>query len=297
MRRYLGDSAKVRVGVALLTAYLLVAIFGPLLTGALGLDPHHVDPEAVRAAPSGAHWLGTDASGQDVFAQLILGARGSVFVGAVAGLLMTAIALVVGVTAGFLGGIADLILNAFINLFLVLPVFALTLIVAGYLEGAGLLGIALIIGIFGWPAEARAIRAQTLSLRNRDFVAAARMIGESRPRLIFAEVLPHLSGWIFTLLLNAVVAGVFAEAALHFLGIGNADAVSWGTMLGDVQNSGAVLAGMWWWFIPPGLAIALLGTATALVNFGVDELANPKLRMARRAVVRRMAAASKAGAR
>lgn len=291
MRRYLWGSGKVRVGVVILAAYALLAVLGPLLTSALGLDPHHVDADAVRKAPSGEHWFGTDASGQDVFAQLVLGARGSVFVGAVAGLLMTAIALLVGMSAGFLGGTVDLVLNALTNLFLVMPVFALTLIVAGYLHGAGLVGIALIVGAFGWPAEARAIRAQTMSLRNRDFVAAARMVGETRRRLVLSEVLPHLSGWIFTLLLNAIVAGVFAEAALHFLGIGNADAVSWGTMLGDVQNSGAVLAGMWWWFIPPGLAIALLGTATALVNFGVDELANPKLRMARRSVVRRLAAA------
>jgi peptide/nickel transport system permease protein len=297
MRRYLWGSGRVRVGVIVLAGYALLAAFGPWLVSMLGLDPHHVYEDAVRAAPSATHWLGTDASGQDVFAQLVMGARGSVFVGVVAGLLMTGIAVLVGLCAGFFGGAVDLVLNALTNLFLVMPVFALILIVAGYMSGTGLLGIALIIGVFGWPGEARAVRAQAMSLRNRDFLAAARMIGETRRRLLFVEVLPHLSGWIFNLLLNAIVAGVFAEAALHFLGIGNADAVSWGTMLGDVQNSGAVLAGMWWWFIPPGLAIALLGTAAALVNFGIDELANPKLRAARRPVVRRLAQFTKAGDR
>lgn len=278
---------KVRTGLVLFGVFALLALIGPWLLGHLGgYDPRAIDYAHLRSAPDGSHLLGTTNDGEDVFAQLVAGARGSVGVGVLSGLIAVVLAVVVGVTGGFLGGRTDQVLSVVTNLFITMPAFALILVVAGYLEGASWVTIALLIGIFEWPGGARYLRAQTLSLRNRDFALAAAMIGENRRRLIFAEVLPHLVGIISTLFLRAVIAGIFAEAGLDFLGIGNTDTISWGTMIATAQNQSAILRGYWWWYVPPGLCIALIGTATALVNFGVDEITNPKLRAARRGTVK-----------
>jgi peptide/nickel transport system permease protein len=162
-------------------------------------------------------------------------------------------------------------------------------VVAGYLQGTGLVMIAVIIGVFGWAGGARTLRAQAMSVSSRDFVQAMRMMGESHTRLIFTEVLPHLYGWIASMFLGGLIGGVMAEAGLAFLGVSDSSAVSWGTMIQAAQQQSAVLRGLWWWLVPPGLCIALVGTAAALINFGVDELANPKLRSASRLVAKRTA--------
>jgi peptide/nickel transport system permease protein len=162
-----------------------------------------------------------------------------------------------------------------------MPVLPLIFVVAGYLQGTGLWTIALIIGLFGWAGGARTLRAQAMSVAGRDFVRAMRLLGESNRRLIFFEVLPHLTGLIASMFLHALIGAVLAEAGLAFLGISDSASISWGTMIQSAQQQSAVLRGLWWWFVPPGLCIALIGTAAALVNFGVDEVANPKLRVTR----------------
>jgi len=283
MRASLLTSWKVRFGLAVLGLFVLLAIFGPMLGG----DPRANDISAIAAPPSSDHLLGTTQFGQDVLAQTIAGARGSMLVGILAAAIGTLIAIAVGVPAGYFGGAVDNGLNFLTNLFLVMPVLPLILIVAGYVQGTGLWVIALIIGLFGWSGGARTLRAQAMSLSNRDFVLAMRMLGEPHRRLIFAEVLPHLSGWISAMFLHGMIGGVMAEAGLAFLGISDSGSISWGTMIQSAQQQSAVLRGLWWWFVSPGLCIALIGTAATLVNFGVDELANPKLRLARRSVVAR----------
>lgn len=291
-------SAKVRFGLALFGFFVLVAVVGPWVTGSLwGVSATAIDYHHLHAAPSALHPFGTTGTGQDVLAQLVVGARGSVAVGLSSGILATVLAALVGVTAGFLGGRADQVLTVLTNLFITMPSFAVILIVAGYVQGASWLVIAFLIGIFEWPGGARYLRAQTLMLRNHDSTVAARMLGENRRRLIVAEVMPHLTGIISAMFLRAVIAGIFAEAALDFLGIGSADTISWGTMISVAQDQNAIVRGYWWWFAPPGLCIALIGTATALVNFGLDEITNPRLRTANPAAVRRFERAARRRAR
>ncbi|GAA3147269.1 peptide/nickel transport system permease protein [Kribbella aluminosa] len=274
-------SWKVRIGLSILGFFGLLAVFGPLV----GQDPRANDISAISQPPSAHHLFGTTQFGQDVLAQTISGARGSMLVGVLAAAIGTLIAVLVGVPAGYFGGAVDNGLNFLTNLFLVMPVLPLILIVAGYVQGTGPFVIALIIGLFGWSGGARTLRAQSLSLSSRDFVLAMRMVGEPHRRLIFFEILPHLTGWISAMFLHGMIGGVMAEAGLAFLGITDSGSISWGTMIQAAQQQSAVLRGLWWWFVPPGLCIALIGTAATLVNFGVDEVSNPKLRVARRSVV------------
>lgn len=288
---------RVQVGFAILGVFILVAIFGNLLLKLYGTGPFDIDYNHLHTAPFvGGHIFGTTISGQDIFAQAVSGARGSITVGVLSGIIATVLALVIGVTSGFLGGPVDHVLNGFTNVVLTMPSFALTLIVAGYITANGGTGnnpamglgvMAVLIGIFEWPGGARYLRSQTLSLRGRDFAMATKMLGESTWRLIMVEVLPHLMGIISAMFLRAVVAGIFAEAGLNFLGISTQGAISWGTMITWAQKQGAFTYGWWWWFTAPGLGIALVGTATALINFGLDEVTNPRLRTANRRVVRR----------
>jgi peptide/nickel transport system permease protein len=281
-------SGKVRLGIVIALVFLLMGVFGPWwVAHVMHTTTAAVDFNHIGTGPDGAHLLGTNTSGQDVLAQLLAGAQGSVYVGLLSGLIATGCAALVGVTAGFVGGITDRILNSFTNLVMTLPGFALLIIVSGYTTNAGIVLISVIIGLLEWPYGARFLRAQAMSMRKRDFTAALETVGESRFRIITAEVLPHLAGIISAMFLRAVVAGVFAQAALAFLGIDAGAAVSWGTMIGDAQTQNAILRGLWWWWAPPGLCIALLGTATALINFGLDEKSNPALRTANHKVVQR----------
>ncbi|WP_232549912.1 ABC transporter permease [Propioniciclava soli] len=278
---------KVVIGLAILAFFVLVAIFGPWLISALGLNPRAVDDGAIATPPSADHWLGTNNTGQDLFAQLVVGARGSVVVGALAGTIATVMAVAVGTTSGYLGGTADRTINAIVNVLMTLPGFALLFIIAGYVQNAGYILIALVIGLLGWPGGARSIRAQTLSLRNRDFTSALRTTGESTWRIILVEVIPHLGGVISAMFLSALVGGIFAESSLAFLGLGDTSGITWGTMIAQAQSSGAILRGQWWYFLPPGLCIAIIGFATALINFGLDEITNPKLNSSLAARTRR----------
>ncbi|MFI6322372.1 ABC transporter permease [Nonomuraea sp. NPDC050556] len=272
-------NGKVRVGAVLLAAFALLALAGPWLAGTLlGLGARTIDYDALGVGPGGAHPLGTTQSGEDILAQVLVGARGSVLVGLVTGVVSTGLAVLVGLTAGFAGGRTDKVLTVATNVMLTLPGLPLILIIAGYLDQAGPVTIGLLLGVLGWSASARYLRAQTMSLRARDFVAAMRMVGESRTRLVFYEILPHLTGLISALFLAGVVGGVLGEAALAFLGIVSPDTISWGSMISEAQQQSALLRGMWWWFGPPGFCIALFGSAIALLNFGIDEMSNPRLR-------------------
>jgi len=286
MRRLL-RSGRVRAGLIILAVFLVVALFGPwFVDHVLGMPAEAIDYDALHQPPGGRHPLGTTNNGQDVLSQVIVGARSSVAVGVTSAVLATVLAILVGVTGGFLGGRTDQLLTMFTNLFITMPSFALILIVAGYVQGVTWMVVAFLIGIFEWPGGARYLRSQTLSLRTRDFALAMRVLGETRSRLIFSEILPHLTGIISALFLRAMVAGIMAEAGLAFLGI-SADTISWGTMIEDSRNQSAIRLGYWWWYLPPGLCLAVIGTATALINFGIDELSNPRLQGKERKLVRK----------
>jgi peptide/nickel transport system permease protein len=288
---------RVQIGLAILAFFVLLAVFGNLIIAAIGIGPFDVDYDYLHTPPlQGGHLLGTTISGQDVLVQTIAGARGSITVGVLSGLLAVSLAALIGVTSGFMGGAVDHTLNGFTNVVLTLPSFALILIVAGYVSAGGGTGdqpalglavMAFLIGIFEWPGGARYLRSQTLSLRRRDFAMATKMLGEKMWRQVLSEIMPHLTGIISAMFLRAVVAGIFAEASLNFLGIGTQGTISWGTMISNAQRQGALSYGWWWWILVPGLCIAIVGTATAMINFGLDEVTNPKLRTANRTIVKR----------
>ncbi|HTT91175.1 MAG TPA: dipeptide ABC transporter ATP-binding protein [Acidimicrobiales bacterium] len=270
-------SGKILAGLAILGFFVLVAIFGPIIdhTNPSALSPQSLEP------PSAAHWLGTTQAGQDVFAQLLYGARVSLLVGFAAAAIATFVSLLVGLAAGYLGGTTDEVLSALSNIFLVIPALPLVIVLAGYLPNKGTLSVTLVIAVTGWAWGARVLRAQTLSIRKRDYIEAARASGERSLRVIFAEILPNelaivASGFLFT-----VIFAILTEAGLAFLGLSSVTTWSWGTMLYWAENNEALQVGAWWWFLPPGLCIALVGTGLALINFGIDEFVNPRLRTTR----------------
>ncbi len=288
-------SPKIAVGVGIVVFFIAVALLGPMI---YRVDPSSTSQDLLQP-PSGAHWLGTTQSGQDVLAQLIVGARISLFVGFVGGAIATVLSLFVGVLGGYLGGLADEVLSVFTNIFLVIPALPLVIILAGYLPGKGALSVAIVISVTGWAWGARVQRAQTLSIRQRDYVEAARIAGEGTMRIIFSEILPNEIAIVASSFLFTVVFAILTEAGLAFLGLENLSSWSWGTMLYWAQSDSALQVGAWWWFVPPGLCIALVGAGLSMINFGIDEFVNPRLRSAGIATSRRQAKSSlaKAGRR
>ncbi|WP_454051605.1 ABC transporter permease [Cellulomonas sp. Marseille-Q8402] len=269
-------NGKSLTGLAVLGFFVLVALVGPLLAPYGPLDK---DFDALRQPPSGAHWLGTTHMGEDVLSQIVHGTRGVLVVGFAAGVIGTVIAVVVGVTAGYVAGWRSESLSALTNVFLVLPALPLMIIVASQYEDPSLLLIAAVLAITGWAWGARVLRAQTMSLRNRDFVQAARANGEPLHRIIAVEMLPNLTAIIASSFVGTVTAAVLGLTTLAFIGVIPITNLNWGTILYWAQQNGA-FPDFWWWYVPAGLCIALLGTALALINFGIDEYVNPRLRSA-----------------
>jgi len=281
-RLRLPRSPKVLIGLTGLLAFLVLAVIGPWIAP---YDPSQTFSTTVSfpQPPSAAHWLGTTQQQQDVFSQLLAGGRSTILVAFVAGLIATVLSVVVGVAAGYFGGLADDLLSMLANLFLILPALPLLIVIFGFLppsQGSDDVLIGLIIAITGWAFGARVLRAQTLSLRTRDYVDSARITGERGWRIIGFEILPNLIPILASSFLFTVLYGVGTYTALAFLGLVNPNHVSWGGMLFYAQVAGAEQSGYWWLFIPPGLAVALLGTCLALLNFSIDEFINPRLRAA-----------------
>ena len=268
-------NAKSLTGLAILAFFTLFAVIGPWVAP---YDPDKVDAKLGMAGPSAAHWLGTTQTGQDIFSQLLVGTRGVMIVGFSAGIVATLLAVVVGLTAGFLGGAGDEILSMLSNIFLVLPALPLIIIITTQLASNSSWTIILVIALTGWAWGARVLRSQTLSLRQRDFVEAACANCESRWRLIFFEILPNLTAIIASTFINTVTAAVLSEVTLAYIGVASLSDWNWGTILYWAQSSGAFQQAAWWWFVPAGLCVALLGMSLALVNFGIDEFVNPRLR-------------------
>jgi peptide/nickel transport system permease protein len=272
-------SAKMRLGLGIVGFFIVVALVGPLLI--------HGDPTAFSAdqlqPPSWAHWLGTTQTGQDIFSQVVLGARATLLVGFATGVLATTLSVIIGLSAGYFGGVVDELLSLLINVFLVMPALPLAIVLAGYVPVHGPLPVALVISFTGWSWGARVLRSQTLSLRRREFVQAAQATGERWHRIIFWEILPNETAIVASGLVFTIIFAILAEIGLEFLGLSDVTLNSWGNMLYWAGNNNALLLGAWWWFLPPGLCIALLGAGLAFINSGIDEITNPRLRDASRA--------------
>lgn len=272
-------SPKVILGLCIVGFFILLTIVGPYLAP---YNPNNTS-FAPDLGPSSAHWFGTTSLGQDILSQTLVGARATMVVAIVAGLVATLLSVTIGVAAGYLGGFTDDGLSLLSNVFLALPGLPLLIVIDSYLpvgSRSNALVIGFVISLTGWAWGARVLRAQTMSLRNRDFVEASRIIGESRMRIMFSEVAPNLLPVLASSLLFTILYSIGAYVTLAYIGLTSTSVWNWGTMLFWAQANNAPLANEWYWFVPPGICIALVGTGLALLNFGIDEFINPRLRAA-----------------
>jgi len=261
-----------RFGLAVIALSVFMAVFGGLLA------PY--DPEAssleVLQPPSTSHWLGTTNSGSDVFSQLLVGTRTSVVVGFAAALISAILGSAVGIASGYFGGWTDRILDAFENWFLVIPALPLMIVLARLLNPS--LGVLIaVIGLTSWAGTGRIVRSQVLTLRERAFVERARALGAGHRYIVKTHILPNTLPLIFANTVLIMAVAILSEAALSFLGLGDPNLISWGTMLEDAFVAGAPSAGAWWYVIPPGLCITILVLAVSLVGFLFEELIDPRL--------------------
>ena len=266
-------NGKATAGALILLFFVLFAVIGPWIA------PYSPDAPGTLpvAPPSGAHWFGTDQLGRDIYSQLLVGTRGVIVVGFAAGAIATVLSLLIGIASGYLPGRGGETLSVLSNVFLVLPALPLLIIITSAVPKNGGWIVVLTIGLTSWAWNARLLRAQTLSLRRRDFIEAARATGEKTWRIVGFEILPNLTAIIASGFVGTVVFTVLTEITLAFVGISVSD-WNWGTVLYWAQSQDALAQNAWWWFVPAGLAIALLGTGLALLNFGIDEFVNPRLR-------------------
>lgn len=269
-------SPRLVAGTTIAGFFVLLGIIGPFLAGHPNALSH-----TELAGPSLRHWLGTTQIGQDVFAQLVVSTRASLAIGIGAGLLATLISIVVGISGGYAGGFLDEALSLVSNVVLVIPTLPLVIVIIADLKSNGLGPLILVIALTSWAASARVLRAQTLSVRNREYILAARAAGERPWRIVFVEILPNELPIIVSNFIFAVIFAILTQAALAFIGLGDPTLLTWGNMLNLAYDNQALSVGAWWWFIPPGLCIALLGMGLALINFSLDELLNPRLRVYR----------------
>ncbi len=268
------------LGTIILVLVILAAICAPLLTS--------IDPTAMTSpmsiGPSPGHPFGTNSAGQDIYSQTLYGARFSLAVGVMTGIAITVIAIVVGMIAGYIGGWIDDFLSMVMNIFLIIPQLPLLIVIGAYipLSNDQTVAIALrmtaILTFTGWAWGARVMRAQTLSLRSRDFVDAAVVNGESKMHIIFRDILPNMLALTVNTVILSTMGAILTESALDFLGLGAQSQVTWGTMLNFANAQGVLFNGQWWCFVFPGCAIALTVMAMIFMNNGVDAIANPRLR-------------------
>ncbi|WP_047049816.1 ABC transporter permease [Vibrio mexicanus] len=302
--KLLSNNGKALIGLAIISVFIFGAIFAPLITkhapDRKTGNPHEYPAFVVKAAqnnPDGwvaqnladnrrtllmskkaDHVLGTSRMGRDVWSQVVYGTRTSLAVGFGAGIVVCFLATVIGVSAGYFGGRVDDVLTAAMNIMLVIPQFPLLFVIAAFIGQAGPLTIAIVIGVTSWAWGARVVRAQTLSLREKEFVKAAEVLGESSWRIIFVEILPNLVSIVGASFIGSVMLAIMTEATLSFLGLGDPSSISWGVMLNNVRTSSSMLVGAWWELLAPCIALIFIAIGLALLNFAVDEIANPQLR-------------------
>ena len=262
---------KARIGIIIVGSFIIISSIGPFFFE----DPNaYVNTPLLK--PSLEHPFGTTGQGQDVFAQTICGARATLFIGFLSGFLVVLLGLIIGSTAGFYGKKTDNLLSLLINIFLLMPGLPLMVIIAAWLP-PGPFSIMGVLVFTGWAWNARVLRSQVLSLRDRDFVNASIITGESNINVIVFQVWPQMVSLIMASFIGATIYAIGAQVGLEFLGLGDVDKVTWGNNLYWATNDLALLTGSWWTFVPTGLGIAILSFGLTLINYGIDEIANPRL--------------------
>jgi peptide/nickel transport system permease protein len=267
-------NTKFLIGLGIVLAFLVLAIVGPSLTDSTPLEFSGPTDEP----PSSEYWFGTTSFGQDVFAQFVHGLRAAFLVGALGGGLAAVLGMLVGFTAGYRGGWVDDLLNMLTNVVLVIPTLAILIIVAAYLTMHSYVTEALLIGLTSWPWAARALRAQTFSLKTREFVDVAKLSGRGTWQVIAREIAPNMSSYLFMMFILLFGGAILIGATLDFLGLGPSESISLGLMMNNAFISSALLLGSWWWFVPPGLGIIGIVGGLYVMNVGLDEVFNPRLR-------------------
>ncbi|WP_297215125.1 ABC transporter permease [Thermoplasma sp.] len=260
------------------------------LLGVIGFFYHPYNPMASFASnlpPSRLHILGTNFFGNDIWSQYLVGILPTIEIGLAGALLGMVVALFVGLLSGYARGLKNEILTFFINVFLLIPGLPLAIVISSDLQAShanlGNLALILVITITGWATGARTIRSQVLSLSSRDYITFIKHTGESHLNIIFREILPSLLSYVGYIFTNLVVFSIILETSLLFLGLGNETIISLGSILYYANSYSAILLGEWWWFIPPGLTIAFLGVGFGLISLGLDVIANPSLRVFKKA--------------
>jgi peptide/nickel transport system permease protein len=275
---------KSLTGLVMVGFMVIIALIAPLISVA---HPNDFNLLAVRQAPSWHHLFGTTDQGSDIFSQVVLGARRSLLLGAAAGLLATGVAAILGITAAYAGGVVDDVVNFLINVFLTIPPIPLLVVVSGYLKNRGMGTMIVVLAVVLWAFEARILRGQALSLKNRDFIQAAKVAGESTWRIVFGELVPNMISRIAAAFVLVFYIALLTDAGLEFLGLGDMSKTSWGVTLYWAQVNSTVLQGEWWPFFFPGAALAFTVLGLVLLLAGIDEVSNPRLR-AERKVRRRL---------
>jgi peptide/nickel transport system permease protein len=275
--RAIAGNAKAATGAVLLLAFIILA----LVPGLFARDSPTALVYKQNLGASAAHLLGTTGQGQDIFAQAVYGTRTVLEIAFGAGLASTVIAALIGVAAAYLGGVWDGVLNLFTDVVLVIPLFPLLIVISAYIHSSGTSVLIAVLTFTGWSYTARQLRSQALALRSRDFLVAAKVRGERAIYIIIVEILPTMTSLLVAAFLTNALYDVFFASSLQFIGLGDPNATSWGTMLYWAQNNEALQAGYFLQVIVPGAAIALLGAALALLNYAFDEIGNPALRPVR----------------
>jgi len=267
-------SPKFMFGVVVLLLMLGLVLIYPLINRN---DPLEMMAMAFQP-PDGKLLLGSDNFGRDLFLELMYGIRTSLKVGLIAGVCATVIGLVIGLTAGYIGGLVDNLLTAVTNIFIVIPSFIILILISVSINSRSSLVTAVIIGITSWPWTARAVRAQTTSLRNRDHVNIAKISGHSTPRIILFEILPYIASYVVMAFVLQTASGILSEASISMLGLGPYNTISLGIIMNWALIFEAPVAGAWWAFIPAAFSIAVITFSLYMMNTGMDEIFNPKIR-------------------
>ena len=265
------------IGLVFLGLVVLMALSAPLLADEAGLRAINSTDNPAFASPSEFGPLGTDGLGRDVLTQFIWGSRISLLVGLAASVLAILIGSMFGIAAGFFGGRIGGLLMRVTEWFLVIPFLPLAIALAAIL-GPSIQNIIIVIGITSWPSTARLIHAQVLTLKERDYVDRSRALGASNWHVMTRHIVPNVSPLILANTTLTVPIVILSEATLSFLGLGDPTNASWGQMLDDAFESGAVTVEAWWYIVPPGLGIMLVVLAFTLVGQALEEILDPRLR-------------------
>lgn len=269
-----------RIGLTLLIIFALMAIFSflPPLIDPMYQPMHGVDPEISHSTgPSMRHWLGTDFIGRDILSQLLAGARVAFMVGISAAFMSIFLGTLIGMVAGYAGKTVDMALMRLADMIMVMPTLLVVLILSSLFGQLHIWTIVLIIALFRWPGVSRVIRAQTLSLKQRPFIEAAKVAGASHFRIIFRHITPNVLPLALLYMTFRVTSAIIIEAALAFLGFGDPGTVSWGMMLQWVWKTGHMFQAPYW-LLPPGICISLLTLSFYMLGRAMEEILDPRLR-------------------